>query len=85
MTEEQYKRIIDIHNEIENLQYIMDKLENPNFDIRLIFESICKTGTLTWHRIQCSDIKDILKKHELLIREEIRNKIENLHKEIEDL
>lgn len=81
MKEEQYKRAIQIHHRIENLEKIKDDLSRV--ENKLTYVS--KTNGEELYPYDFKHISDILDKHDLQIRSEIDSEIENLKKEIETL
>lgn len=81
MKEEQYKRAIQIHYRIENLEKIkanLSRVEN-----KLTYVSKSKGEELYPYNFK--HISDILDKHDLQIRSEIDAEIESLKKEIKTL
>lgn len=86
MTEEQYKRAVQISNSIETLNNVKKEIEGTR-DHRLWYAE--KSASSSDFRL-CSeywmrDISDILDKHDLMIRQEIDDKIEQLKAEIKTL
>lgn len=86
MTEEQYKRAVQISNRIETLNNVKKEIEGTR-DHRLWYAE--KSTSSSDFRL-CSeywmrDISDILDKHDLMIRQEIDDMIEQLKAEIKTL
>ena len=86
MTQEQYKRAVQISNRIETLNNVKKEIEGTR-DHRLWYAE--KSTTSSDFRL-CSeyrmrDISGILDKHDLMIRHEIDEEIERLKAEIESL
>ena len=84
MTEEQYKRAVQISNRIETLNNVKKEIEGTR-DHRLWYAEKCERGWgLTSEWIMCY-ISKILDKHDLMIRQEIDDEIAALKAEIERL
>lgn len=81
MKEEQYKRAIQIHYRIENLEKIKENLSRV--ENKLTYVSKSKGEEL--YPYDFKHISDILDKHDLQIRSEIDAEIESLKKEIKTL
>lgn len=86
MTDEQYKRAVQISNRIETLNNVKKEIEGTR-DHRQWYAE--KSTTSSDFRL-CSeyrmrDIIDILDKHELMIRQEIEDEINRLKAEIKTL
>lgn len=83
MTQEQYKRAVEIGNRLEELKIAKSEIFND--------EAFLYYGHKDDYNIApCSErpmnyIRDILDRHDKMIREEIDNEIEKLKKEIEKL
>ena len=77
MTEGQYKKAIEIHNKLESLHSIEDKLANEK--CCLMYGDELSTGGLVPFN---TPIKDILTRHEAMIRQEIYDEIQKLKDEI---
>ena len=79
MTEEQYKRAVEINNRFEELEKIKDLLQNSF----LTFIRNCCCASYPNGTFEC--IGEYLSRHDKMIREDIDNEIEKLKKEIEEL
>lgn len=79
MTEEQYKRAVEINNRFEELEKIKDLLQN----FFLTFIRNCCCASYPNGIFEC--IGEYLSRHDKMIREDIDNEIEKLKKEIEEL
>ena len=86
MTEEQYKRAVQISNRIETLNNVKKEIEGTR-DHRLWYaeKSISSSDFRLCSEYRMSDISDILDKHDLMIRQEIDDMIEQLKAEIKTL
>ena len=85
MTQEQFNRAVEISYRIDNLKETLKHIENTS-QHRLFYAYKTCNGDYTI----CPDwamrnIYDILDRHDLMIRKEIRDEIESLTKEIETL
>ena len=86
MTEEQYKRAVQISNRIETLNNVKKEIEGTR-DHRLWYaeKSISSSDFRLCSEYRMRDISDILDKHDLMIRQEIDDMIEQLKAEIKTL
>ena len=86
MTEEQYKRAVQISNRIETLNNVKKEIEGTR-DHRLLYaeKSISSSDFRLCSEYRMRDISDILDKHDLMIRQEIDDMIEQLKAEIKTL
>ena len=86
MTDEQYKRAVQIHERLVELQQVKKEIEGT-LDHRLSYAekstSSCDFRLCSEYRMR--DISDILDKHDLMIRQEIDDMIEKLKAEIKTL
>jgi histone acetyltransferase (RNA polymerase elongator complex component) len=86
MTQEQFQRVIEINNRIEQLNQVKEEIKGVK-----TFLTYAKRGqTLSGSDSTCRDwlmayISNILDNHDKQIREEINNEIESLNQEIERL
>lgn len=86
MTQEQYKRAVQIHERLDELQEVKKEIEGTR-DHRLWY---AEKSTSSRDFCLCSEyrmryISDILDKHDKMIRQEIVEEIERLKAEIETL
>lgn len=86
MTEEQYIRAVQINNRIETLNNVKKEIEGTR-DHRLWYaeKSLSSSDFRLCSEYRMRDISDILDKHDLMIRQEIDDKIEQLKAEIKEL
>lgn len=86
MTQKQYQRIIAINERLKDLENVRKEL-NKSDGRRLIYHmGIGSNGWMCgWAPNAMDPIRDILDKHDLMIRKEIDEEIERLKKEIETL
>lgn len=85
MTDEQYRKAIDIHEDISDLSLFKESLEG-NKTNRLSY--VCYDYENDWTLAEGSRgavIQEILCKHDKMIRAEIDEEIERLTKEIEKI
>ena len=84
--EKDYKRSIEIYNELNGLKEALDEIEKYN-DVRLIFEywDNDSYSSSSWRSMDYAlhSIKDILDKHKEMIINEINEKMQKLVNEIE--
>lgn len=88
MEQEKYKRVVEISRELDMLNEVIGELNNPRYITTLRF-------CWTWKRLSdseewrlCDDmdcISEILARHTVMVINEIQEKINQLHKEIEEL
>lgn len=84
MTDEQYKRAVQIHERLNELQKVKKEIEGTR-EHRLWY---AEKGSSEWRLTPewaMRYISDILDKHDIMIRQEIDDEIEKLKKEIETL
>ena len=86
MTEEQYIRAVQINNRIETLNNVKKEIEGTR-DHRLWYaeKSLSSSDFRLCSEYRMRDISDILDKHDLMIRQEIDDKIKQLKAEIKEL
>ena len=86
MTEEQYIRALQINNRIETLNNVKKEIEGTR-DHRLWYaeKSLSSSDFRLCSEYRMRDISDILDKHDLMIRQEIDDKIKQLKAEIKEL
>lgn len=86
MTDEQYKRAVQIHERLVELQQVKKEIEGT-LDHRLSYAekstSSCDFRLCSEYRMR--NISDILDKHDVMIRQEIEEEISDLLNEIETL
>ena len=84
MTPQQYERVVEIYNRIENLEktkkHIVDKSKH-----RLYFAYKCVDEFRCCADWSMRPIAELLDKHDRMIRQEIEEEIERLKKEIEEI
>lgn len=89
MTMDQYNRALEISEEINQMTLVTDEIYSDYFDYKIAFICQQKGNTKIINEWKICDqmhaIKDILDKHEAMIRQEINNRINDLYKEIEEL
>lgn len=86
MTEDNFKRAIQIHKELTHLNYVKDMIFS--YEDAMLVYAIRRNGEYDF--MDCWDaankyIEDILKKHDTQIRQEIEDKINKLNNEIKKL
>ena len=84
MTDEQYKRAVQIHERLDELQKVKKEIEGTR-DHRLWY---AEKGNSDWRLTTewvMRYISKLLDKHDVKIRQEIEEEIEKLKKEIEAL
>lgn len=80
MTEEQYKRACEINDRITELNNVKEEIVG----CRLTY--CAYTGEWSfWPRWQMARIRNILDKHDAMIRQEIEDELKNLENEIKTL
>lgn len=87
MTTEQYVRTIEVHDQIKKLASAQSSIRRSHWEVKLSFISRGKFPNVT-HWCICNNmdgIQDILDRHEMMIRQEIEDKIKILNQEIEKL
>lgn len=85
MTEDQYKRAVEIYNRISRLKDTLKSIEGRS-EHRLYFcYKNCSNEYSTCPDWAMDPISDILDRHDLAIRKEIQDEIDSLKKEIESL
>jgi hypothetical protein len=85
MTEEQYKRAVEINDRIRELKEVKNEIKDKT-EFRLSY--LWDHGTGDWSPVSSyimRNIGNILDKHDTMIRAEIDEEIYNLTKEIETL
>lgn len=83
MTQEQYYRAIQIHNRLDELQKVKKEIEGTAKHRLWYAENGSDWRLTTEWVMRC--ISKLLDKHDLMIRQEIEEEINNLKKEIETL
>ena len=88
MEQEKYKRAIEIAHELDMLNEVIEELNNPRYITTLRF-------CWTWNEISADKkwricdgmdcISEILARHTVMVINEIQEKRNQLHKEIEEL
>ena len=84
MTDEQYKRAVQIHERLDELQKVKKEIEGTR-EHRLWY---AEEGSSDWRLTTewvMRYISELLDKHDAMIRAEIEEEIESLKKEIESL
>lgn len=82
MTQEQYNRITEINNRLSAIYKVKEEISRNN----VFLGYFCRAQYILRDlRINDEDIRNILDRHDKMIREEIDNEIEKLKKEIEEL
>lgn len=87
MTDEQYKRAVEIHDRLSELQKVKDEIKDKKKHRLWYAYNRGEFGSeweLTSEWIM-RYISDILDKHDIMIRQEIDEEIEKLKKEIKEL
>lgn len=87
MTREQYNKAIEISEKIKYLEEAEKQINYPGYDYRLSYiEHSQSSYDNEWNPcIYMSHIQDILDKHDVIIRQEINDRIKELNKQIEEL
>lgn len=88
MTMDQYNRALEISEEINQMTLVTDEICSDNYNYRIAFIHKQKDSIKAnnWQICDCMHtIKDILDKHEAMIRQEINDRINILYNEIEEL
>lgn len=80
MTEEQIKKVVEIHEQILLVSSLKAKLEDNTYFLAFIYDN---RGGLYGRTFDC--IRDIMDKHDNMIRQEIDERIAELKKELEEL
>ena len=84
MTDEQYKRAVQIHERLDKLQKVKNEIENTaNHRLWYAYK-----GSSDWHLTTewvMRYISELLDKHDTMIRAEIEEEISSLLNEIETL
>lgn len=84
MTKEQYGAVISIVKRLGELNYVQEELKGTTYKLTYIYkrpdgeDGICRSWVM-------SAIDDILDRHDLMIRQEIQDTIDQLKKQIEEL
>lgn len=81
MKEEQYNRVIAIHQRINALNDVLNEI-SPSSKHKLNYVDNDNKGCVEY---RMRNIGDLLDKHDVMIREEIIKEIEDLKKEIEEI
>ena len=87
MTEEQIKKVVENHKTIYTLNYVK-QIIGAKERIRLSYIEDLGTDARAWEPIpilKLLAIKDIMDKHDKMIRQEIDERIAELEKELEEL
>lgn len=87
MTKEQYKKAIEISEKIKCLEEVQKEIEYPNYDYRLTYTERSQIGFNNDWKL-CGNIgfiSDILDRHDKIIRQEIKDRIEEFNKQIEEI
>lgn len=87
MTQEQYNKAIEISEKIKCLEEVQKEINYPNYDHKLAYTERSQTGhNNDWRPCRYMDsIGDILDKCDKMIRQEIKDRIEEFKKQIEEL
>lgn len=87
MTHEQYNKAIEISHKIESLEGVNKEINYPNYDHMLAYTKCSQIGhNNEWRPCRCiGPISDILDKYDEMIRQEIKDRIEEFKKQIEEL
>ena len=87
MTEEQIKNILSICNKLDNLKQVKEEISTKGgfetVTLRYYYDNAYDSNVFD-DMCMCF-ISDILKKHDLQIRQEIDNEIERLQNELKEL
>ena len=83
MTQEQYKRAVEINKRLLELNGVLKELNYNGISLAYKYGNGRDSGLCEEYRLR--PISDILDRHDKMIREEIDAEIEKLKKEIEEL
>lgn len=84
MTQEEYEKLCLLINRKKTLENIKKKLSEDKYSLGYIYNSECILFTRYAESFTIT-LKDLLDKHDKMIREEINQEIERLEKDIEEL
>lgn len=84
MTDEQYKRAVQIHERLNELEKVKKEIEGTR-DHRLWYAENCNSDWRLTTEWVMRYISELLDKHDTMIRAEIEEEISNLLNEIETL
>lgn len=79
MTEEQIKKVVEIHDKILLVSSLKAKLEGSTYILAFIHDNRSLYGRTF------DGIRDIMDKHDKMIRQEIDERIAELKRELEEL
>lgn len=86
MTEEQYKRAVEINNRLNNLSKVIDEIKGTStHKLSYMYKSSYDSDYKPVSDWVMNHIANILDKHDNMIRTEIDEEIDKLKKEIEAL
>lgn len=87
MTQEQYNKAIEISHKIESLEGVNKEINYPNYDHKLAYIELSQIGhNNDWRPCRyIGPISDILDKYDKMIRQEIKDRIEEFKKQIEEI
>lgn len=87
MTQEQYNKAIEISEKLKCLEEVQKEINYPNYDHKLAYIELSQIGhNNDWSPCRyIGPISDILDKYDKMIRQEIKDRIEELKKQIEEL
>lgn len=85
MTEEQYQKVISLDKRLNELKEVYSLLDNK--DTHLSYYQTTNSGTRyrVFNCVEMAPLKDILLKHEELIRQEIKAEIAGIKKQISEI
>lgn len=81
MKEELYNKVIAIHKRLDELNVVLNKIL-PSQEYKLNYVDVLDKGCSEFYMVY---IRELLDKHDTMIREEIKQEIKNLKKQIEEL
>lgn len=84
MTQEEYEKLCLLINRKKTLENIKKKLSEDKYSLGYIYNPECILFVRYAESFTIS-LRDLLDKHDNMIREEINQEIERLEKEIQDL
>ena len=87
MTQEQYNKAIEISEKLKCREEVQKEINYPNYDHKLAYIELSQIGhNNDWRPCRyMGSISDILDKYDKMIRREIRDRIEEFKKQIEEL
>ena len=88
MEQEKYKRAIEIAHELDMLNEVIGELNNPRYitTLRFCWTWNDQSDSKRWRLCNNMDgISEILARHTVMVINEIQEKRNQLHKEIEEL